>query len=72
MRHGKQFVDEQGQSTGGYASVYAAREIATPAAAQATTRYPAAAAETVKRASARPSITIEEMTDRIYRRYAVN
>lgn len=72
MRHGKQFVDEQGQSTVGYASIHASREAVAPTAGPSATRYPAATAETVKRAPARPSMTIEEMTDRIYRRYAVN
>lgn len=72
MRHGKQFVDEQGQSTGGYASIHAVRETAATASNPSAARYPAASGEAAKRAPARPSMTIEEMTDRIYRRYAVN
>lgn len=72
MRHGKNFVDEQGQGMGGYASVHASRDSAAPNKAAESTRDAAASAEPVKRPANRTSISIEEMTDRIYRRYAVN
>ena len=72
MRHGKNFVDEQGQRTGGYAGVHAARDAAAPSQASEGKAHAAASADPAKRPAARASITIEEMTDRIYRRYAVN
>lgn len=72
MRHGKTFVDEQGAAVAGRAGLYAAHDAAPEPGAQAGARYPSAAPEAVKRAATRPTITVEEMTDRIYRRYAVN
>ena len=72
MRHGKDFMDEQGQRVGGFAGIHVPPKDTTPTKAQANVRDPAAPAEAAKRPASRSALTVEEMTDRIYRRYAVN